>query len=86
MHTSFKTSGSYAYETLAKRVSDRCYVHTQGRIKLKVLGRSGEIGGRLRSAACLIDEDILVEGGTGLVYLGLAAFTRINHVLVTHRI
>lgn len=53
-------------------------------MKLKVLGCSGGIGGRLRSTAFLIDDDILIDGGTGLVNLGLAALARINHVFVTH--
>lgn len=53
-------------------------------MKLKVLGCSGGIGGRLRSTAFLVDDDILIDGGTGLVNLGLTALTRINHVFVTH--
>ena len=40
-------------------------------MRLKVLGCSGGIGGNLRTTAFLIDDDILIDGGTGLVDLSI---------------
>jgi len=55
------------------------------RVKLRILGCSGGIGGRhLRTTTMLIDEDILIDAGTGVGDLPLADLARIDHVLVTH--
>lgn len=53
-------------------------------MRLKVLGCSGGIGGKARTTAFLVDEDVLVDCGTGVGDLDLAALTRIDHVFVTH--
>lgn len=54
-------------------------------MKLKVLGCSGGIGGpRARTTAFLVDDDILIDCGTGVGDLELAALARIDHVFVTH--
>jgi ribonuclease BN (tRNA processing enzyme) len=54
-------------------------------MRLKVLGCSGGIGGRhLRTTSLLIDNDILIDAGTGVGDLSLAELMLIDHVFVTH--
>jgi ribonuclease BN (tRNA processing enzyme) len=53
-------------------------------MRLRVLGCSGGIGGELRTTSFLIDDDILIDGGTGLSELSLAEMMRIRHVFLTH--
>jgi ribonuclease BN (tRNA processing enzyme) len=53
-------------------------------MRLRVLGCSGGIGGELRTTSFLIDDDILIDAGTGLSELSLAEMVRIRHVFLTH--
>ncbi|MFA7318936.1 MAG: 3',5'-cyclic-nucleotide phosphodiesterase, partial [Sulfuricella sp.] len=53
-------------------------------MKLTVLGCSGGIGAGLRTTAMLLDEDILIDAGTGVGDLTLEAMRRIDHVFLTH--
>lgn len=54
-------------------------------MKLRVLGCSGGIGGRhLRTTSLLIDNDILVDAGTGVGDVSLAELTLIDHIFLTH--
>jgi len=54
-------------------------------MKLRVLGCSGGIGGRhLRTTSLLIDNDILIDAGTGVGDVSLAELTLIDHIFVTH--
>ena len=53
-------------------------------MKLRVLGSSGGIGGNLRTTSYLIDDDILIDAGTGVGELTLEEMTRIRHVFLTH--
>lgn len=53
-------------------------------MKLRVLGCSGGIGGRLRTTSMLIDQDILIDAGTGVGDLGLDELALIDHVFLTH--
>ena len=54
-------------------------------MKLRVLGCSGGIGGRLmRTTSMLVDQDILIDAGTGLTELSLAEMAMIEHVFITH--
>lgn len=53
-------------------------------MRLKVLGCSGGIGEAQRTTSFLVDEDILLDAGTGVGDLDLAALARIDHVFVTH--
>jgi ribonuclease BN (tRNA processing enzyme) len=54
-------------------------------MRLRVLGCSGGIGGRhLRTTSFLVDNDILLDAGSGVGDLTLAELTRIDHVFVTH--
>jgi ribonuclease BN (tRNA processing enzyme) len=54
-------------------------------MRLRVLGCSGGIGGRhLRTTSFLVDDDILIDAGSGVGDLSLAELTRIDHIFVTH--
>ena len=54
-------------------------------MRLRVLGCSGGIGGRQnRTTAFLVDDDILIDAGTGVGDLSLAELTLIDHIFVTH--
>jgi ribonuclease BN (tRNA processing enzyme) len=54
------------------------------KMKLRILGCSGGIGGNLRTTAFLLDHDVLVDAGTGVGDLSLAEMCVIDHVFVTH--
>ena len=54
-------------------------------MRLRVLGCSGGIGGRhLRTTSFLVDNDVLIDAGTGVGDLSLAELTQIDHIFVTH--
>lgn len=51
---------------------------------LRVLGCSGGIGGGLRTTSLLLDQDVLIDAGTGVGDLSLSELQRIDHVFLTH--
>jgi ribonuclease BN (tRNA processing enzyme) len=54
-------------------------------MKVQVLGCSGGIGGRdLRTTSLLVDDDILIDCGTGVGDLSLDQLVRIDHLFLTH--
>ena len=53
-------------------------------MRVKILGCSGGIGGDLRTTTMLVDDDILLDAGTGVGDLTLEQLVKINHVFVTH--
>ena len=54
-------------------------------MKVRILGCSGGIGGpHLRTMSMLVDDDILIDAGTGLADLSLAELAAIDHVFITH--
>jgi len=54
-------------------------------MRLRVLGCSGSIGGQHnRTTSFLLDQDILVDAGTGVGELSLAELMSIDHIFVTH--
>lgn len=53
-------------------------------MKIKVLGCSGGIGGDQYTTALLVDDDILIDAGTGVNRLSMEALARIDHVFITH--
>lgn len=53
-------------------------------MRFEILGCSGGIGGKLQTTAFLVDDDILIDGGTGLTGLELERLAKIDHVFVTH--
>jgi ribonuclease BN (tRNA processing enzyme) len=53
-------------------------------MKVQVLGASGGIGGAARTTALRVDADILIDAGTGVGDLPLAALRAVDHVFLTH--
>jgi ribonuclease BN (tRNA processing enzyme) len=53
-------------------------------MKIRVLGCSGGIGGSLRTTSFLVDDDVLLDAGTGVGDLSLEALAKIDHIFVTH--
>jgi ribonuclease BN (tRNA processing enzyme) len=53
-------------------------------MQIKVLGCSGGIGGNLRTTAFAVDDDILIDAGTGVGDLDLEQLARIDHIFITH--
>ncbi len=53
-------------------------------MELRVLGCSGGIGADMSTTSLLVDDDILIDGGTGLSELALDEMKRIRHIFVTH--
>ena len=53
-------------------------------MQIKVLGCSGGIGGNMRTTSLLVDDDVLIDAGTGVGDLSLDALLKINHIFVTH--
>ena len=54
-------------------------------MKLRVLGCSGSIGGSSqRTTAFLLDDDILIDAGTGIGDLSLDELAAVDHVFLTH--
>ncbi len=53
-------------------------------MNLRILGCSGGIGSHLCTTSLLVDDDLLIDGGTGLSELSLEEMSRIRHIFVTH--
>ncbi len=54
-------------------------------MRLRVLGCSGSIGGQHnRTTSFLVDQDILIDAGTGVGDLSLTELKVIDHIFVTH--
>ena len=54
-------------------------------MKLRILGCSGGIGGEsLRTTSLLVDDDVLIDAGTGVGDLSIEELARIDHLFLTH--
>jgi ribonuclease BN (tRNA processing enzyme) len=53
-------------------------------MQIRVLGCSGSIAAGSRTTSFLLDDDVLVDAGTGVGDLSLDELARIDHILVTH--
>jgi ribonuclease BN (tRNA processing enzyme) len=53
-------------------------------MKIQVLGCSGSIARDCRTTSFLVDDDLLIDAGTGVGDLALEALERIDHILLTH--
>ena len=53
-------------------------------MRLTVLGCSGGIGKGHRTTALLIDDDILIDCGTGVGDLSIEQLSKIRHIFITH--
>jgi ribonuclease BN (tRNA processing enzyme) len=53
-------------------------------MQIRVLGCSGSIGGACRTTALLLDDDVLIDAGTGVGDLTLEQLNAIDHILISH--
>ena len=53
-------------------------------MRIRILGCSGGIGAGSRTSAMLIDDDVLIDAGTGIGDLALDEIKPIRHVFLTH--
>ena len=53
-------------------------------MRIRILGCSGGIGAGVRTSAMLIDDDVLIDAGTGIGDLELADLDSVRHVFLTH--
>lgn len=53
-------------------------------MKLRVLGCGGGIGGGAQTTAMLLDDDVLIDAGTGVGRLNFSDLIKIDHIFVTH--
>jgi len=53
-------------------------------MQLRVLGCSGGFGFGLRTSAFLVDDDVLIDAGTGVGDLTYDEMRRIDHIFITH--
>lgn len=53
-------------------------------MNIRILGCSGGIGGTARTTSMLLDDDVLIDAGTGVGDLGFDELRRIDHVFLTH--
>lgn len=53
-------------------------------MKLRILGCSGGISQGLRTTSFLVDDDVLIDAGTGVGDLTLDEMAKIRHIFLTH--
>lgn len=53
-------------------------------MQVRVLGCSGSIAAGCRTSAFLLDDDVLLDAGTGVGELRLDELARIDHIFITH--
>ncbi len=53
-------------------------------MKIRVLGCSGAIAAGYKTTAFLLDDDVLIDAGTGVGDLPLEALARLDHILLSH--
>ena len=53
-------------------------------MRIRILGCSGGIGAGSRTSAMLVDDDVLIDAGTGIGDLELQDLDSIRHVFLTH--
>lgn len=53
-------------------------------MQIRVLGCSGSIAAGSRTTSFLLDDDVLIDAGTGVGELTLAEMVAIDHIFVTH--
>ena len=53
-------------------------------MNIRVLGFNGSIGSDRHTTSFLIDDDILIDAGTGVCRLSLEEILRIRHIFLTH--
>ena len=53
-------------------------------MQVRILGCSGGIGAGLKTTSILLDDDVLIDAGTGVGDLSLEELRRLRHVFLTH--
>lgn len=53
-------------------------------MEIRVLGCSGGIGDGRQTTSLLLDDDVLIDAGSGVTGLPRAALARIDHLFITH--
>jgi len=53
-------------------------------MKIRVLGCSGAIAAAYKTTAFLLDDDVLIDAGTGVGDLSLPELVRVDHIVVSH--
>jgi ribonuclease BN (tRNA processing enzyme) len=53
-------------------------------MKITVLGCSGAIAAGCKTSSFLVDDDVLIDAGTGVGDLPLEALARIDHIFISH--
>lgn len=53
-------------------------------MEIRVLGCSGGVGVDLRTTTILVDQDVLIDAGTGVGDLTMAEMSAIRHIFLTH--
>lgn len=53
-------------------------------MQVRILGCSGGIGYQMRTSSYLVDDDILLDAGTGVGDLTLEEMRKIRHIFITH--
>lgn len=53
-------------------------------MQIKILGCSGGIGGDFRTSSILVDDDILLDAGSGVGDLSMDELLKIDHIFITH--
>ncbi|MDQ1363045.1 MAG: hypothetical protein QG652_905 [Pseudomonadota bacterium] len=53
-------------------------------MQLRILGCSGGIGQQLRTSSYLVDDDILLDAGTGVGDLGMDEMRKLRRIFITH--
>jgi cAMP phosphodiesterase len=53
-------------------------------MKVRILGCSGGVGRGLRTTSLLVDDDILIDAGSGVGDLSLEEMAAVRHVFLTH--
>ena len=52
-------------------------------MKIRVLGCAGALAAGYRTTSFLLDDDVLIDAGSGVAELTVEAMTRVDHILVT---
>ena len=53
-------------------------------MKIRILGCSGGVGHGLRTTSLLVDDDILIDAGSGVGDLSLEEMAAVRHIFLTH--
>ncbi|WP_431264284.1 hypothetical protein ACQ859_01350 [Roseateles chitinivorans] len=53
-------------------------------MKIRVLGCAGALAAGYRTTSFLLDDDVLIDAGSGVAELTVDAMVEVDHILVTH--